>query len=104
MLSFGIEFGDLGGRGEIEVKVVGCFVAGSRRFRGNLDVTVGDQFFDDRGNFGLGKAGFFREIGDFGFAVNGEKYQSQLARQAQRLVLDLQYALGGLGVYRLWVH
>ena len=47
---------------------------------------------------------FCAQIGDRGLAVYREEHQTDVARQLDRLVLDLQDALGGLGEDGLWMH
>ena len=105
LFGFGIQQSDFGGRSEVEIEVVvaGCITSGGC-LRKNGDVTFGEQFFQGGWNFRFGEAGFFRQVRDLGFAVDGKKHQPELARQTERLVLDLQYSLGGLRVYRLWMH
>ncbi len=74
------------------------------RFEKNLDVTVRQEFFDGVAASASGSAGHWRQVGGDGFAVDREKHQLERARQADRFVFDLEYAFGGLGVNRLWVH
>ena len=111
MLNFGIEFGYLRRRREIEVDITIARRGGCRGRRGRCgslgqhpDIAVCQQFFDGSGDCGLRDPRFLRELGEFGLAVHGKKHQAGFARQPDRLVLELDDAFGGFRKYRLWVH
>jgi hypothetical protein len=106
-LGFGIELRYFCGRSEIEIEILAgsrCRLAGGGRLGKDLDVTVGGQLVECLLERHFSYACLVRQIGNRGFAIDGEKHQAELARELDGSVLDLEYALGGLGVYRLWVH
>ncbi|MEO8443011.1 MAG: hypothetical protein ABI547_11025 [Betaproteobacteria bacterium] len=102
LFGFVVELRDFDGGGEVEIELV-AFIGG-RAFREYPDVAFGNKFFDAAGDGLVGHPGLACQIASLTLAVNGKKNQADFARQADRLVLDLEHAFRGLRVDRLGMY
>ncbi len=79
LFGFLIEFGDLGRRGEIEieVEVIAAAAARGRLFGKQLDVAIGEQFFDGRAQRVVGHTRLRPQFRRRCFAVDGEEQKTE---------------------------